>query len=115
MARISGFVLATSILGCLAAPIANAEVLTLGAGTESCATWQANEASLDQGNNWIEGYWTGLNEGADQTTGKKTDAAGILGAVALLCQSNPTKTIIDAATSVWSDMSLTDQGIAIPQ
>jgi hypothetical protein len=59
-------------------------------------------------NMWILGYWTGHNTGSVATVGRTTDGNGITGEVRLVCQSEPSLSLINAVSKVYK--RFTDEG-----
>lgn len=57
-----------------------------------------------QANNWLIGYWSGLNSGLKSKVGRSTSAVGILGEIKLLCEKRPSLSLIDAADVVFFQM-----------
>ena len=73
-------------------------------GTQSCATWLANEPNKQTGSHWILGYWTGLNSALGSATGHTTDTLGIIGEVEKACEEAPSESVIMAVSSVYMKM-----------
>ena len=72
-----------------------------GAGAISCARWLAEPGVDADVGQWILGYWTGLNAyaGPDHNVGRSTDNFGVVAAVRLECQRDPSR-LISFATEV---------------
>lgn len=96
-------VLATNATG-QELPIGPGQILQFGMGIRSCAAWLQNDASEITGNNWILGYWTGMNESnANHAVGNSTDALGIFGEIKKTCTEDPALSLREAtASAYWS-------------
>jgi hypothetical protein len=83
------------------------ETLVMGIGMRSCAYWRESAAKIEDGNNWIRGFWTGLNfmnEG-NHAVGSQTDPAGILAEVNKECEAKPSVQLGIATTKVFMEMA----------
>ncbi|WP_293400391.1 hypothetical protein [Phenylobacterium sp.] len=78
-----------------------AQVLTLGAGASSCASWQRSAESQAAGLQWIAGYWSGLNAMAEGKVGHSTDVEGLVMEVANVCATEPSLTLSHAVARVY--------------
>lgn len=72
-------------------------------GSGSCALWLSNATQRTHGEQWLLGLWAGLNAGSPKThlTGQTTDAAGLIGEVKLVCQQEPSITLMSATFKVY--------------
>lgn len=79
-------------------------VYQLGIGRDSCASWLVNATSERDGENWILGYWTGVNSAnpGNPLVGKSTDGEGLIGEVRLICTSKPSISLVDATVAVYN-------------
>ncbi len=78
------------------------EILSVGVGAHSCASWLATPDSRFEGNVWVYGYWTGLNQGGSNPyVGRSTDGPGIVAEVRKLCEATPSATVIATAYRVY--------------
>lgn len=75
-------------------------VWAMGQATKSCAT--AFRSENYQGTaQWVAGYLTGLNSGWGGTVGHTTDLYGVMGEVKLICEAEPSTTLITATARVY--------------
>jgi hypothetical protein len=69
----------------------------------SCARWLSNDYEEEQGEHWIFGLWTGLNmknhDGG--LVGQTTDGEAIIGEIKLICQKEPSLSLLNAAWRVY--------------
>ncbi len=79
-------------------------VLILGKGTLTCATWLSSPADRREGNQWIWGFWTGLNAYGTPggSVGHSTDHPGITAEVAKLCEAEPALLLLYATVRVYT-------------
>jgi hypothetical protein len=87
----------------------DATIYAYGDGNGSCASWLANRTSERIGSEWILGYWTGRNVSADVAdgngmVGSTTDTLGIIAEVKLVCEAEPSKSLLNAADEVYRRM-----------
>ncbi len=75
-----------------------------GIGLSSCATWLDEPGTRHSGDNWVLGFWTGMNVQANLKVGETTDARGILGEVEVRCRQRPSGALATAAKQTWLDM-----------
>jgi hypothetical protein len=57
-----------------------------------------------QAREWILGYLSGLNVGADANVGTRSDAEGMIGEVRLYCDGHPSMQLVDAVDKTWSKL-----------
>ena len=82
------------------------QIMVLGIGGASCATWLAGENLSPEGRVWIQGFWTGSNaHNANGTVGASTDNAAILASVRNHCADNPTDTLSRATWTVYQQFA----------
>ena len=84
----------------------DAPIWSFGLGNVSCATWLSTPTNRIRGEQWVFGFWSGLNqasafEGGDGAVGKSTDQPGIAGEVRKLCEEMPSKRLQDAAGTIF--------------
>lgn len=77
-----------------------------GLAGSSCATWLSSSEYQLGGEQWIFGFWSGLNQEAAihnerSDVGKTTDRNGIVGEVKKVCLREPSKQLKDAAGLVF--------------
>ncbi len=76
-------------------------------GGISCATWLSSPSSEQTGREWLLGYWTGMNAAAARGgshnggVGESTDVNGIVGEVRLVCEQEPSRSLIAATQDVF--------------
>ena len=80
-------------------------VLVFG-GDISCATWLQNDQF--GGHMFILGYWTGRNTEGVKGVGHTTDGNGVAGEVQLVCQAQPSLSLLNAVSQVYKRFS--DEG-----
>ncbi len=83
-------------------------VLILGKGTLTCATWLASPADRREGNQWIWGFWTGINSYGTPggSVGHSTDHLGITAEVAKVCEAEPSLLLLYASVRVYRQFEL---------
>ena len=81
--------------------------LVMGIGQRSCAYWRESPAKIEDGKNWIRGFWTGLNymNDANHSVGKQTDPAGILAEIDKECDAKPSAQLGAATANVFMEMA----------
>jgi hypothetical protein len=100
---IAGFV-STAALSRPAERVALAQqVLITGIGRMSCAHWLSQ--SVNEGEGWILGFWSGLNYANTRTVGQRTDGEGIITEVRKACATRPSMTLVGATFTVYSEMA----------
>jgi hypothetical protein len=73
----------------------------------SCAKWQSSRVEEIHGLNWLLGWWSAANQlnagytGKPGTVGNSTDGMGVIGEVKLLCQQQPSLSLLDATSRVY--------------
>jgi len=108
LARIGSTLYGLVMLAALSTQAAGApkwsQSLIFGIGRESCAEWQSTQITERDGENWILGYWSGVNTANPQNpfVGKSPDGAGIIGATKLLRQKEPSATLQDATVRIYN-------------
>lgn len=104
--------LAWGISGVAAAQNAREEdgLFWIWGGQNSCATWLSSDEARAFGNEWIAGYWSGLNAHNDRNhmVGRNTDFQGIIGEIELLCRAEPSERISRVTGRVY--VRLEDEG-----
>ena len=71
------------VLWLMVEPALAQQVLITGIGRMSCAHWLSQ--SVNEGEGWILGYWSGLNFANARTVGQHTDGEGIITEVRKAC------------------------------
>lgn len=82
---------------------ADARVLTIGVGVDSCATAFSQQNRL-QAAAWVLGFWSARNLERNATVGETTDAQGIVAEVELACSRRPSTSLNVAALVVYDIM-----------
>lgn len=74
-----------------------------GIGHFSCAKWLSRADYEMAGENWIAGYWSGLNlfNEKNKLIGMHSDWEGIIGEIKKLCLSQPSSLLATAAGNVY--------------
>ncbi|HWA19959.1 MAG TPA: hypothetical protein VG757_13275 [Devosia sp.] len=80
---------------------AHAQVMVLGIGRMSCASWLATPSSENEGTIWLFGYWTGVNAAIGDKVGWTTDALGVVGAIKKRCEDDPADFLANVAGKVF--------------
>ena len=82
-------------------------VYIVGAGLDSCATWQSSRLNFNDGSAWIFGFWSGLNtlNAKNHVVGSLTDGEGIVAEVKKICGARPSMNLTDAVIEVYSRMA----------
>lgn len=75
-------------------------IWAMGQGTDSCASAFRAE-NYSRTTEWVAGYFTGLNSGWGGSVGHTTDMYGIMGEIKLICDAEPSNTLIGAAARVY--------------
>lgn len=72
-------------------------------GQMSCAAWLADAGHRAIGEWWLLGFVSGANFGVPdhRVVGNSTDQFGVIGEVRLICQAEPSTTLIDATQRVY--------------
>jgi hypothetical protein len=70
------------------------EIVIVGIGNSSCASWLSSAVSESAGIDWVYGFWSGNNHSRamrreSATVGSSTDGAGIIGALKKRCAADP--------------------------
>lgn len=74
-----------------------------GMGAESCAT-AFSPAYESRTEDWVLGFFSGLNAASGKNVGQGTDAEGLVGEVRLACQSKPSAKMVEAALKAYRKM-----------
>ncbi len=97
----------------LAAAIANVspaaphDMMVMGIGYHSCATWTETPDKFSEGEAWIYGYWTGLNQaGPRRDVGSATDSPGIIAEIRKLCEATPSASLMNMTYQVYTTLRL---------
>lgn len=78
-------------------------IMIVGEGSVSCATaWRRENVEVSE--EWVAGFWSGLNLDAKAITGHTTDRDGIIGEVRLVCQRQPSANLLQATVTVYAAM-----------
>jgi len=95
------------VLSTTASAEEKSETLVMGIGMRSCAFWRESAARIEDGNNWIRGFWTGLNfmNDGNHAVGSQTDSAGILAEVNKECDAKPSVQLGIATAKVFMEMA----------
>lgn len=97
---------------------AQAQSFIIGIGNFSCANWLLSPASKRDGQNWIGGYWSGLNVRGGNSAptdfpgfwgalnlpgypGSRSDPPAILGEVEKICVAEPSTNLRAAVERVF--------------
>ena len=82
-------------------------VYIVGAGLDSCATWQSSPLNFNDGSAWIFGFWSGLNtlHAKNHLVGSLLDGEGIVAEVKKICGARPSMNLTDAVIEVYSRMA----------
>ena len=87
---------------------AQAQALVIGIGNLSCANWLQSPEFKLIGQDWIGGYWSGLNAGMGfrgndglKYPGIRSDAPAIFGEVEKICVAEPSTKLIEAVDRVY--------------
>jgi hypothetical protein len=106
--RILGIACAALILSSTASMGQSKGTIVLGfvSGNNSCAAWLANAATEQAGNNWIVGFWSGLNLNSQtrHDVGKTTDGFGIVALVKKKCSDDPTSMLLGTTVDVYDSL-----------
>ena len=79
---------------------ANPTILLFGHGGESCASaWRPE--SVRSSENWLAGFWSGLNFERGAQAGRYTDFTGMVAEVRLICDKEPSLTLAYAAVQTY--------------
>ena len=103
------FTLITLVLLTAQSKADTTNLLTFGIGQSSCAKWLSTPALEIEGNDWILGFWTGVNVGTffagggRGNIGHSTDAFGIIGEVKKLCLNSPSQLVSTTASVVFHE------------
>jgi hypothetical protein len=75
-----------------------------GTGARSCAYWRSRPEFERDGEEWIAGYWGGLNRAASSRniTGGLSDGEGIIGEVKKICAAEPSTRLESAVVRVYN-------------
>lgn len=78
-----------------------------GVGTETCATWLLTKDSEAAGNNWVLGYWSGLNtmNTKNHGVGDGLRQSQVLGEVKRQCLAAPTATVANTVEGIYVDVA----------
>ena len=87
------------------------QALVAGIGRMSCAHWLSQ--SFNEGEGWILGFWSGLNVANARTIGQHTDGEGIIAEVRKVCATQPSKTLVTATFTAYSEMASTQVGQSV--
>jgi trans-2-enoyl-CoA reductase len=81
-------------------------VLTFGMGQQSCASWPETATSERDGENWVMGYWSGLNRFSSRNglVGVRAGGEDIIAEVKKVCADHPSTNLNDATLVVYSAM-----------
>jgi hypothetical protein len=79
------------------------QALITGIGRMSCAHWLSQ--SVNEGEGWILGFWSGLNYANARTVGQHTDGEGMIAEVRKVCASRPSMTLAGATFTAYSEMA----------
>jgi hypothetical protein len=76
----------------------------LGLGSISCGDWLATASSKTNGQNWLLGYWSGINviSPTNHIVGHTTDAQSIILAVESVCAGDPAQRLSDATAIIYN-------------
>ena len=91
------------VLWLMVGPALAQQVLITGIGRMSCAHWLSQ--SVNEGEGWILGFWSGLNYANTRTVGQHTDGEGIITEVRKACATRPSITLVGATFTVYSEMA----------
>ena len=59
------------------------------------------------------GFWSGLNLANAQTVGQYTDGEGIIAEVRKVCATRPSRTLVNATFTAYSEMESTQVGQSV--
>jgi hypothetical protein len=86
-------------------------ILIAGIGRMSCAYWLSQ--SVNEGEGWILGFWSGLNYANTRTVGQHTDGEAMIAEVRKVCATRPSMTLAGATFTVYSQMASTQVGQSV--
>ncbi len=100
--------LSTALVASLAFPVlaadprAESKVVITGWGTQSCATFNANEGARSGAADWVMGFLSGVNweDPKNRNRGEDTTNAGIVGWLGNYCRAHPDDYIMQAAMTL---------------
>jgi hypothetical protein len=96
-------VIGACILG--GSPVRAYDFLYFFPGKESCGSWLLEPSRNLEVEEWVLGYWSGMNANEPHTqVGHTTDALGIMGEVQLACKNDPSLTIISATVQTYNKL-----------
>lgn len=77
--------------------------MLVGFGNLSCATWLSTSANRQQGNDWLLGFWSGINGYGSPggIVGHTTDSLGIISEVKKVCNNEPSLALIYATARTY--------------
>lgn len=78
-------------------------VMMIGIGGQSCAR-SLTPSTTYEGFAWVMGYFSGLNQAAKAGVGSSTDGEGIMGEIKIICDGEPSLSLIAAAFRVYERM-----------
>jgi hypothetical protein len=87
------------------------QALIAGIGRMSCFHWLSN--SIDEGEGWILGFWSGLNLANARTVGQHAAGAEIIAEVRKVCATRPSMTLVNATFTAYSEMASTQVGQSV--
>ena len=79
------------------------QTLIAGIGRMSCAHWLSQ--SINEGDAWVLGFWSGLNQANARTVGQHTNGEGIIAEVRKVCATRPSMTLAGATFTAYSGMA----------
>jgi hypothetical protein len=86
-------------------------ILIAGIGRMSCTYWLSQ--SVNEGEGWILGFWSGLNYANTRAVGQHTDGERMIAEVRKVCATRPSMTLAGATVTVYSEMASTQVGQSV--
>ena len=97
-------IIAVGSVEAIATPVS---IFVFGIGRQSCAHWLSGPNEENEGQTWILGFWSGLNDSKLQTVGGNSDSAAIWGEVRKICMNEPSTVMLDATMRVYAQFAAT--------
>ena len=96
-------IISSPVLAQNAAPTASVQSYLFGTGRMSCAKWLSHPEYERDGDQWILGYWSGVNvlNPDNHLVGMNSDAEAIFGEVKKICRAEPSTTVNDATARIY--------------
>ena len=84
------------------------EARTFGAGSTTCWRWLMQPAAWPSVNEWVEGYWSGLNASPAprRLVGERMTQVALVGRVRDQCSARPREDVLSAVLQAYETASL---------